>query len=62
MPDYELKARVTIVGWENITADSKEEAIKHFEDRIGEEFTFKAPLLNKYLEISVELDEGFKDD
>lgn len=62
MNNYEVKATITIVGWDNVPAVSEEAAIAFVKDRIDRFFDFHAPLVNKYSEISVEIDKGIEND
>lgn len=60
--DYEVMATIKIIGWNNVSASSEEEAIAIVKQDIENHFDFKVPLLNKYSEISVIIDKGLKDD
>lgn len=62
MPNYEVKATIKIVGWDNVTAESEDEAIEYIENKLDELFTFNAPLLNKYSQVFVEIDKGLEND
>lgn len=62
MPDFEVKATITLVGWDNVPAKNAQEAIDRVKKALEEQFSFDAPLLNMYSETVVEIDKGFDND
>lgn len=53
MPDFEFKAVIEIIGYENITAASLEEATKKLEKQIENSFVFSVKLSNKSSELTI---------
>lgn len=55
MKNYEMKAEITITGYESMEAESAEEAARWLQERIERDFEFKAPLLLKSVDITVKV-------